>query len=231
MGHAGALKPSGSVSLSIIRKDAWVPEEVRRFSPRSELGRYIKNIVLQFLPREAMIELVERVSRTMFLESALALARYRDARWDGTRWLTDQGARLLDDLGTVSRRVITNNGGGFIVDAFQNLVEMESMKYHGLGTGATAENVADTALVTELTTAYNPDNTRATGSTTETSQLVYQTVGTNTVDGTAAVTEHGIFAAATGAVALFDRSVFSVVNLASGDSLQSTYNLTITAGG
>jgi hypothetical protein len=137
------------------------------------------------------------------------------------------------DYGVASLRVITTTGAGYIVDAFQNLVESENMKFHGLGTGATGEAVGDTALQTELTTQYNPDNTRATGSLTEgASANIFRTVGTNTVDAAAAVTEHGILSqAATGGGVLLDRSVFSVVNLANGDSLQSTYDLTINTGG
>lgn len=136
------------------------------------------------------------------------------------------------DYGVASLRVVTTVGAGFIVDAFQNIVELELMHFHGIGTGGTAEAVGDTALVTELTTQYNPDNTRATGSTTEASATVYRTVGTNTVDAAAAVTEHGVFTqAATGGGTLLDRSLFSVINLANGDSLQSTYDLTINTGG
>ena len=135
--------------------------------------------------------------------------------------------------GMASMRVVTTVGAGYIVDAFQTStsIELENMKYHGIGTGTNAEAVGDTALQTELTTQYNPDNTRATGTTTENGATVYRTVGTNTVDAAAAVTEHGILSqAATGGGVLLDRSVFSVVNLANGDSLQSTYDLTITAG-
>src|SRR5262245_60376473 len=71
------------------------------------------------------------------------------------------------DYGLASMRVVTDTGVGFIVDSFQNLTELENMKFHGLGTGGTAEAATQTALVTELTTAYNPDNTRATGTTAE----------------------------------------------------------------
>jgi hypothetical protein len=122
---------------------------------------------------------------------------------------------------------------GFIVDAAQNLTELENMKYHGLGTNNTAESASDTTLNTELTTAYNPDNTRATGTTTEgASANIYKTVGTNTVDGSASVVEHGIFSqAATGGGVLLDRSVFSTVSLSSGDALQSSYELTFNSGG
>ncbi len=119
-----------------------------------------------------------------------------------------------------------------MVDALQNLVEPENFKYHALGTGANAEAVGDTALQTELTTQYNPDSTRATGTTVEgASANIFRTVGTNTLDAAAAITEHGVLTqAATGGGTLLDRSVFSVVNLGSGDSYQSTYELTIGAG-
>jgi hypothetical protein len=134
--------------------------------------------------------------------------------------------------GLASLRVVTTAGVNFIVDAFQNSVEVENLKYHGIGTGTNAEASGDTALQTELTTQYNPDNTRATGSTTEgASANIYRTVGTNTVDSSVAITEHGILSqAATGGGTLLDRSVFSAINLGNGDSLQSTYDLTLTAG-
>lgn len=136
------------------------------------------------------------------------------------------------DLGVLSYRVVTNNGVGYIVDAWQNTVELENMKYHGVGTGTTAEAAADSALVTESTTVLNPDSTRATGTTTESAQNAFQSVGTVTFDGAAAITEHGLFSqAATGGGVLFDRSVFSAVNVVSGDSIQFTYTVTFTAGG
>lgn len=143
-----------------------------------------------------------------------------------------KGDGRIIDLGLVSMRVVTTVGAGYIVDAFQNLVEMENQKYHGIGTGTTAEAVGDTALVTELTTEYNPNSTRATGTTTESSATVFQTVATNTLDsGTPAVTEHGIFSASSAGV-LLDRTKFAAINLdgTAGDGLQSTYNFTIAAG-
>ena len=135
--------------------------------------------------------------------------------------------------GLASVRVVTDVGVNFIVDAFQNLTELENMKFHGIGQGSNAEAAGDVALDAELTTQYNPDNTRATGSTTEgASANIYRTVGTNTVDAAVGIEEHGIFdqADTTGGV-LLDRSVFAVINLGNGDSLQSTYDLTINSGG
>lgn len=139
------------------------------------------------------------------------------------------------DLGLISMRVVTDAGVGFIVDAFQNSVELENMKYHGFGTGGAAEAVGNTALTTELTTQYAADNTRPTGTTTEGATAnIYRTVATLSPDsgGTLAITEHGIFSqAATGGGVLLDRSLFAAVNLVAGsDSLQVTYDLTFTSG-
>jgi hypothetical protein len=141
------------------------------------------------------------------------------------------GGQVLD-YGVLSRRVVTDAGVAYIVDAFQNLTELENMKYHGFGTGSTAEAASQTALITELTTQYVSD-VRPTGSTTEASAAVYRTVATLSPDsgGTIAVTEHGVFSASS-AGTLLDRSVFSAVNLvASSDSLQATYDLTLSSGG
>jgi hypothetical protein len=115
---------------------------------------------------------------------------------------------------------------GFLVDAWENLVEMEIMKFHGVGTGTTAEAAGNTALVTESTTALNPDSTRATGSLTEGAANVFITVGTLTFDASAATTEHGLFSqAATGGGVMWDRTMYSAstINVASGDSIQFTY--------
>lgn len=139
------------------------------------------------------------------------------------------------NYGVMGRRVVTTVGVGYIVDAFQNLVELEEMKYHGFGTGNTAENVSDSALVTELTTQYASNSVRPTGTTTEgASANIYRTVATLSPDsgGTIAIVEHGVFSDAdVGQGVLLDRTVFSAVNLVAGsDSLQATYELTLTAG-
>ncbi len=139
----------------------------------------------------------------------------------------------LWDYGVVSHKVITTVGVNFLVDAFQDIVEIELMNFHGIGLGATGPVVGDTDIETELTTQYNPDNTRATGAQSDgASANIYRTIGTNTVDAAAAVVEHGILSNATVAVGtLWDRSTFTVINLANGDSLESTYDMTATAGG
>jgi hypothetical protein len=135
------------------------------------------------------------------------------------------------NYGVVSRRVVTNNGVAYIVDAWQNSVELENMKYHGCGTGTTAEAAGDSALVTESTTALNPDSTRATGTQTELATHQLTSTGVVTFDNSAAITEHGLFSqAATGGGVLFDRSVFSAINVASGDSISFAYTVSFSSG-
>lgn len=139
----------------------------------------------------------------------------------------------IEHLGLLSTKLITDAGVAFLVDDWDNSVtDFTTMNFHGCGTGTNAENVTDTALQTESTTALNPDSTRATGTRSQPSANQYRTVGTLTFDASAAVTEHGILSqSATGGGTLWDRSVFSAINVASGDSIQFTYTCTVSSGG
>lgn len=220
-------------TIEILVRDRWIPGPLQArmaaWSPRSGLGRALKE-ALRFLPAPLAAELLERVSSCVVVESSLALIHWR-THPAGSPRSTALRAPIPIDLGVVSRKVVTTAGVNYLVDALQNLVEPENLKFHALGTGTNAEAVGDTALQTELTTQYNPDNTRATGTTVEgASANIFRTVGTNTVDAAAAVTEHGVFSASSGGT-LLDRSMFSVVNLASSDSLTSTFELSLSAGG
>lgn len=144
-----------------------------------------------------------------------------------------RGNGQVIDLGLISTRVVTNAGVGYIVDAFQNSTELENMKYHGFGEDNTAESASDTALGSELSSEYPTNSTRPTGTTTEGATAnVYRSVATLSPDEDVAITEHGIFSqASTAGGVLLDRSVFSAINLiGNSDSLQVTYDLTLTAG-
>ncbi len=132
------------------------------------------------------------------------------------------------DYGHVGCHLIVTAGKNYVASCFDNTAEPENLKYHGYGTGSTAANVSDTALGTELTTQYAVDSTRPTGSQAH-SSATYTTVATLSPDsgGTIAITEWGLFSASS-STTLFDRQVFSAVNLvASSDSLQTTYVLTV----
>lgn len=134
-------------------------------------------------------------------------------RADGTR----------EELGLISTKVVTTAGVNYMADVMQGTATAQNMRYHGSGTGAAAEAVGDTTLGVEV-------ESRATGSLTEgASANIFRTVGTVAYTGTRAITEHGIFSASSGGT-LLDRSVFSAINVVSGDSIQFTYDLTFPAG-
>lgn len=187
--------------------------------------RNVRN-VLRGLPAIAVARAVKAPTFCGVVDAKV----FRGAEWDDFGRLIH--AREILHYGIISCRVVTTVGVQFIVDAFQNSVELENMKYHAFGTGSNAEAVGNTALHTELTTEYAVNNTRPTGSLTEgASANIFRTVGTLSPDATVAITEHGIFDQASNAGGvLLDKSLFSEINLVSGDSLQITYDLTIAAG-
>jgi hypothetical protein len=105
---------------------------------------------------------------------------------------------------------------------------VQNFKFHGIGTSSQAIAETDTGCVSELTTQYNPDNTRATGSQTNNGANVYRTVGTNTVDAAVTIQEFCLMSqAATGGGTMWTRILTGAIALGAGDSLQTTYDLTI----
>lgn len=223
-----APRQSGA-GLQLIWHDRWVPdplrwrldeiERIREWTPQTRVGAAAW-ACLAHLPHELAAELIDRLSSVVVIESALELTK-RDGR----------SGRIIP-FGVVGCRVVTTAGVNYIAADFNDGgSDISAFDYHGLGTGTGAEAVGDTALGTELTTEYT-GNVRATGTPSNPSANVYRSVGTNTLDsGTPAVTEHGLFSASS-AGTLLDRTKFTAINLdgTAGDSLQSTYSLTLTAG-
>ena len=124
-------------------------------------------------------------------------------------------------------KVITDAFVNDIVDALQGsstpYANFKNYKYHGSGTGTTAESASQTALVSEV-------ESRVTGTQIEGSANQYKTVATITYSATRAITEHGLFNATTGGT-LMDRTLFAAVNVINGDSIQFTFTVSFTSGG
>lgn len=230
----GTVAPAGDITLNVMRGHLWPqwPERTDDLHtiltygcPQAGLDAEVNRW------RRANLPNLWRGARRVLLAKRLGISTHYGALWGRVI----RGDGQVVDLGLMSLRVVTDAGVGFIVDAFQNSVELENMKYHGYGTGSTAEAAGDTALVTELTTEYATDNTRPTGTTTEGATAnIYRTVATLSPDsgGSIALREHGVFSqAATGGGVLLDRTVYAAVTLTAGsDSLQTTYDLTFTSG-
>lgn len=101
----------------------------------------------------------------------------------------------------------------------------------GWGVGTTAAAVTDTALVTESAPTTAGGRTVGTESraTTTVTNDTYRVTGTVTAGSGLAITEAGLFDA-TSAGNLLIRSVFSAVNVVSGDSIAFTFDLKLAAG-
>lgn len=130
------------------------------------------------------------------------------------------------DYGMISARVITDAGVAFLTDDWLNgTKDITNFNAHACGTGVGAEAVGNTALGTEV-------ETRVSGTKSKPTAPQLQTVGTQSMTGTRAITEHGIFDSTTvGGSTLWDRSVFAAINVVSGDSIQWTYVCTVNSGG
>lgn len=128
-------------------------------------------------------------------------------------------------LGIAGYRVVTTAFVDYMVDQLQaESSTWGDFKFHDSGVGSTAENITDTDIET------TDGESRATGTQTEgASANIYRSVGTISYTTTKAIVEHGLFNVVT-AGTLMDRTVFSVVNVVNGDSIQFTYELTCTAG-
>lgn len=146
-------------------------------------------------------------------------------------YLAAYGLRLSFVTGVWSdsrmvKNLITNAGFAGVASRLNGAGSEAAFTYIALGTGTTAANVADTALVTEITTGggarANASASRVTDTVTnDTAQLQ----NTFSFTSTFAVTESGILNAASAGV-LLARQVFSAVNVVSGDSLQITWKVT-----
>lgn len=244
MKTTGSVAPSGELSLRVIRNGEIVEEHLDMralaVSPYPARPLSVAEILHFGCPRPDLPAHVNRWRRSNLPNLWRGVRRVLGCRVLGAGHVYGQlylrafrANGSIDDYGLASMRVVTDTGVAYIVDAFQNTTELENLKFHGFGTGVTAEAASQTALVTELTTQYATDNTRPTGTTTEGATAnIYRTVATLDPDAAVAITEHGIFSqAATGGGTMLDRSLFSAINLdAAGDTLQATYELTLTSG-
>jgi len=131
------------------------------------------------------------------------------------------------DLGPVGMRVVTDAGVAFLVDDWDDdTTDITNMNFHDSGTGDTGgELAADTTLETQA-----GPTTRATGVKSQPSANILRSVGTIAYTGTLAIVEHGLFSQAAQGGTLWDRTVFSVINVVNLDSIQFTYDCTLTAG-
>jgi len=129
------------------------------------------------------------------------------------------------NYGVLGYKLVTTAFVNFMVDQLQaDTTEWGDFKFHDSGIGVTGAVVGDTDIET------TDGESRATGSQTEGAANIYESVGTISYTTTKAITEHGLFSTVA-STTLMDRHTFSALNVVNGDSIQFTYDLTVSAGG
>lgn len=144
---------------------------------------------------------------------------------EGLKLRGDVALVLRDKDGNVKseqkvKNLIVDTGLNFICDRMKD--DETAMTHMALGSGTTAAAAGDTALGTQLGSRELLDS-----STVTNNQIVY-VASFEAGDATGAVTEAGIFNAASGGTMLC-RTVFSVVNKAADDTLTVNWTITLTA--
>jgi len=132
--------------------------------------------------------------------------------------LKDSNGNLKDER-TINNLVV-DSGLNYIASRMKDATAT-AMGYMAIGTGATAAAAGDTTLGTEL-------DRNAVTSVTVTDESIAYVASWAAGDGTGAVTEAGIFNAAS-AGDMLARTVFSVVNKAANDTLSITWTITLSA--
>jgi hypothetical protein len=125
--------------------------------------------------------------------------------------------------------LVVTGGVNFLATDFASALaspRIGAMEYHDSGTGAVAATSTDSGLGTQA-----GPTTRATGAASNPATNQYKSVGSITYAGGLAITEWGLFNQAAQGGTMWDRRVFSAINVVSTDIIQFSYTLTINAGG
>ncbi len=134
---------------------------------------------------------------------------------------------LTDENGNIkqqdSKNLVVNPGLEFIVSRMIDTSDAV-MSHMAIGTGTTAASAAQTALVTESARVALTSSTIVTTTVTNDSAQYVATFGPG--EGTAAITEAGIFNAAS-AGTMLARTVFPVINKGALDTLSLTWKITV----
>ena len=136
--------------------------------------------------------------------------------------LKDKAGNVKDEREV--KNLVVNKGLEYIASRMKD-ASKSVMSHMVLGSGTTAAAASQTDLVTLLGSREALDSTTISGSNNE--KVVYVSAF-EAGDATGAVTEAGIFNAASGGDMLC-RTVFSVVNKAADDTMSVTWTITLSA--
>lgn len=134
---------------------------------------------------------------------------------------------LRDENGNVKeqfeKNLVVNTGLAFIASRMRDATAA-AMSHMAIGSGTAAAAAGNTALGTELGRVALTSTTIVT--TTATNDSIQYVATFNAGTGTGAITEAGLFNAASGGTML-SRTVFPVINKGESDTLTITWKITI----
>lgn len=134
--------------------------------------------------------------------------------------------KLVDENGNIKEQfdhnLVVDTGLAYIASRMKDATAT-AMSHMAIGTSSTAAADAQTALITEAARVAFTSSTIVTTTVTNDSVQYVGTFGAGV--GTGAITEAGIFNAATVGTML-SRTVFSVINKGASDSLTITWTVT-----
>lgn len=145
---------------------------------------------------------------------------------NGTKYTGRLHIELKDESGAVKEtrdidNLVVTSGLGWIAGRLYDTSIPDQVSHIAVGTGSTAAAAGDTALGTE-------SHREALDSTTVSSNTVTWVSSLEAGDGTGALTEAGLFNAASGGT-MIARTVFSVINKGASDTLSISWVLTASA--
>jgi len=121
--------------------------------------------------------------------------------------------------------VVTNVGLNDTAKMVGGTATVDPFKYIAIGTGTTDATASDTALEAEITSGGG----KRVSVTPNVSNGVLTLSNTFNFTSSFAITEAGVFNAATGGD-MYGRAVFNAINVNNGDSLQITIKITYSQG-
>jgi len=146
-----------------------------------------------------------------------------DLKMKGRYFVTLYGPDGAEKDRRQGENVVTTVGKEFMASFLNSAVAAASTftaKYVAIGTNATAENVSDTALGTEVS--------RSTGTASYISGQILQLRATfGAGSGTGAITEYGVFTS-NSAGTLISRDTESAINKSASDTLTVVWQLTVS---
>jgi hypothetical protein len=208
----------------IVRPDTFYPVHQGRV--------VLPDMALKYRHRTFMLEaqLRARLAAKGFVRGLQGTGIGHVTRLYGTaQW----GDGRVEHVGLMDTRVVTDAGVALWPDNWDgSLTNIQTINYHGVGTGTTAADATQTALVTEATTQTSPASTRQAGTKSQPGANICRSVATTTFASAIAVTEWGIFTqAAVAGGTMYDRKTFGAMNFNTPDTFTWTWDYTISSGG